>query len=112
MDIRYNGMPSTITEINWPMPNRFRADLPLLAAAYGSLQNSSGFFFFALSGPFWQSMHAKFDIQTPVIMGQFPAAALIYRKGLAKPGASVVEAHLKLSDLYALKGAPIAAPLN
>jgi hypothetical protein len=36
MDLRYNDLPSTITEVNWPLPNRFRADLPLLAARMGS----------------------------------------------------------------------------
>jgi hypothetical protein len=112
MDLRYNGMPSTITEVNWPMPNRYRAELPLLAAAYGSLQGSNGFYFFALSGPYWQQFHSKFDIQTPVIMGQFPAAALIYRQGLVKSDAGVVDVSLKLSDLMALKGAPLAAPMN
>jgi hypothetical protein len=112
MDLRYNGLPSTITEINWPMPNRYRADLPLLSAAYGSLQGTDGFFFFALSGPAWQDLHGKFDIQTPVIMGQFPATALLYRKGLVTSGQIVVDAALKLDDLLALKGVPVSAPVN
>ncbi len=112
MDVRYNNLPSTISEINWTPPNRFRADLPLVAAAYGSLQGSDGFHFFALAGPDWQHSLSKFSLQTPVIMGQFPATALIYRRGLVKPGRSVVDANLKLSDLLALKGAPLAAPVN
>jgi hypothetical protein len=80
MDIQYNGLPSTISEINWTPPNRFRADLPLLSAAYGALQGTDGFFFFALSGPSWQEVLGKFSIQTPVALGQFPAAALLYRR--------------------------------
>jgi hypothetical protein len=71
MDIQYNGLPSTISEINWTPPNRFRADLPLLAASYGALQGTDGFFFFALSGPSWQEVLGKFSIQTPVAIGQF-----------------------------------------
>lgn len=112
MDVVYNGKPSIITEIGWTMPNRYRADLPLLAATYGVLQNSDGFFFFATGSPGWQGIHSKFPLMTPVIGGQFPAAALIYRKGLVKPGEKVVEAQLKLSDLFALKGSPVAAPQN
>jgi hypothetical protein len=43
----------------------------------------------------------------PVIMDQFPAAALIYRRGLVSEGAVLADIHLKLSDLLALKGTPL-----
>jgi hypothetical protein len=112
MDIQYNGKPSTISELNWTPPNRFRADMPLLSAAYGALQGTDGFFFFALSGPSWQEVLGKFSIQTPVGLGQFPAAALLYRKGMVQEGGKVVDVQLKLSDLQALKGTPVSAPLN
>jgi hypothetical protein len=45
MDTLYNGKPSTISEINWTPPNRFRADMPLLSAAYGALQGTMAFSF-------------------------------------------------------------------
>ncbi|MBC8137791.1 MAG: hypothetical protein H8F28_18070 [Fibrella sp.] len=112
MDLRHNDLPSIITEINYPMPNRFRAEQPLLNAAYGSLQGSDGIFHFALSGPTWQGTHGKFDLQTPATFGQFPAAALIYRKGMVAPGPKVVTSVLKMDDLYALNGAPVQAPMN
>lgn len=112
MDIGYNGKPSTITEINWPPPNRFRADFPLLCAAYGALQGSDGFFFFALNGADYQRSLTKFAIQTPVVMGQFPALAVMFRKGLVKTGDVVVKMNLKLADLFALKGSPVRAPMN
>lgn len=112
MDIRYNNKPSTISEVNWTPPNRFRADLPLLSAAYGLLQGTDAFFFFATASPSWESMIGKFSLRTPVIFGQFPAAALIYRKGLVKPAAPVVDVNLKLADLFALQGAPVSAPVN
>jgi len=112
MDICYNGKPSIISEINWTPPNRFRAEFPVLCAAYGALQGSDGFFFFALNGPFWQRTLSKFAIQTPTVMGQFPACALIYRKGLLKTADTVVKVEAKLSDLFALKGVPVRAPIN
>lgn len=111
-DLRWNGLPSMLSEVNWPMPNRFRADLPLLAAAYGALQGSSAIHFFALSGASWSQQHGKFDLQVPTILGQSPAAALIFRKGLVATAPTVVEANLKLTDLFALKGAPVSAPVN
>lgn len=112
MDLRYNGLPSITTEINWPMPNRFRAELPLLAAAYGLLQGTDGFCFFAINSSHWVNMLGKFTVASPAILGQFPAAALIYRLGLLQPGRSVADVSLKLADLLALKGAPLAVPQN
>ncbi len=111
-DIVYNGKPSIVSEINWPMPNRYRADMPLLGAAYGSLQGTDGLYWFALSGPTWQRTHGKFPLQTPVTFGQFPGAALAYRQGMIAEGETVVKAELKLADLYALKGAPVSQPQN
>lgn len=112
MDIGYNGKPSIISEINWTPPNRFRAEFPILCAAYGALQGSDGFFFFALNGPFWQRMLSKFAIQTPTVMGQFPACAWLYRKGLIKTASTVVKVEVKLADLFALRGVPVRAPVN
>jgi hypothetical protein len=112
-DIIYNGMPSTISEIDWPLPNRYRTEMPLLCAAYGALQGSDGFHFFSLSGPWWPTtMTSKWTIQTPVTMGQFPAMALIFRKGLVHPAPPVVEVDLNLDELKALAGAPVVAPQN
>ncbi|MCS6815239.1 MAG: hypothetical protein NZ772_16925, partial [Cyanobacteria bacterium] len=112
MDLRYNDLPSTITEVNWTMPNRFRADFPLLAAAYGSLQGTDGFFFFATGKHGWEPMLDKFTIASPVTMGQFPATALMYRQGMVQPGKTVVDISLTLNDLNSLKGAPVTAPQN
>lgn len=112
MDVRYNNLPSTLSEVNWPTPNRYRADFPLVAAAYGALQGTDALYFFALGGPTWQGMHGKFGLQTPAIVGQFPATALLYRKGLVQDGPPVVEASLAIPDLYALKGAPVKAPVS
>lgn len=111
-DIRYNGKPSIITEIGWPMPNKYRAEPILLAAAYGSLQGMDGFFFFAHSGPHWERQLGKFSLATPSGFGQYPAAALMYRLGMVQPGTDVVHARLSLQDLFEGKGAPVVAPLN
>ncbi len=112
MDLTYNGKPSTITEVNWPPPNRFRAEFPVLAAAYGALQGTDGIFFFALAGPSWQRRLTKFAIETPAVMGQFPALALLYRKRGIRPADPVVMMQLTLADLFALKGAPGVEPMN
>ncbi len=112
MDLSYNGKPSTISEICWTPPNRYRADMPVLCAAWGALQGTDGFFFFATSELGWAQRLTKFPVALPTSMGQFPAAALLYRKGLVKTADPVVHAEVKLADLFALKGIPVSAPQN
>jgi hypothetical protein len=112
MDLAYDGKPSVISEINWPPPNRYRTDMPLLAAAYGALQGSDAFFFFAGGEPVWSSKLEKFSITDPAAMSQFPAAALVYRQGLVKTADAVVHVEVTLPSLFELEGVPIEAPQN
>ena len=86
----YNGFPSTISEVNWPAPNAYRADFPLTAAAYGSLQGTDGIFFFAASTIGWQVYDGKFSVQVPVIYTQMALGAYIYRNNLISEGNFVV----------------------
>jgi len=111
-DIKYGGKPSTITEINWTPPNRFRAEFPVLAAAYGLLQGTNAFYFFASGDAAWPQTLSKFSVHTPACFGQFPATAFLYRKGLLQTGPLVADIHLKIADLQALKGSPVIAPQN
>ena len=46
-------------------------------------------------------------LMSPAMMGQFPAAALIYRKGLVATGDLLVDLNLKFGDLLDLKGTPM-----
>lgn len=111
-DLRYNGKPSAITEVNWTPPNRFRADMPVIAAAYGTLQGSDALFFFATGDPSWSQSLGKFSIRTPVIAGQFPATALLFRQGLIKPADTVISVNLPVADIEKLQGAPVSGPVN
>jgi len=111
-DMVYQRQPSTITEINWPLPNRYRADMILVGAAYGALQGSDAMFWFSADAPSWDGLPGKFSTQTPVVQGQFPAAALIYRQGLVQTAPRVVDLQLAVTNLYALKGTPLPAPQN
>ncbi|MCS7033268.1 MAG: hypothetical protein NZ561_04630 [Phycisphaerae bacterium] len=111
-DVAYAGKPSIISEINWSAPNRFRSEMPLLAAAYGSLAGSDGLLFFALEGPGWSATIRKFSIQTPAILGQFPAAALVYRRGDIESAPAVVRSELHEPSLRRLLGGPPLAEPN
>jgi len=62
-DVAYGGKPSSVSELNWVMPNRFRAELPVLAAAYGALQGTDALMFFATN-----------DVEPPQVIGKFAEA--------------------------------------
>ncbi|HLV64173.1 MAG TPA: hypothetical protein VKY73_00105, partial [Polyangiaceae bacterium] len=111
-DVRYNGKPSVISEIGWAAPNRFRAELPLIAASYAALQGTDALMFFALMDTGGQRIVTKFGIDDPAILGQFPAAALLYRRGDLSPSRPVAKFDLALADLFALRGGPFQAPQN
>jgi hypothetical protein len=111
MDVHYDGLPSMISETTWCRPNRFRSEAPLYYAAYGALQHTDGIVHFALDGGNWVVKPGFFmqqwTLMSPAMMGQFPAAALIFRRGLVTAGAVVAEVRLNTNDLLALKGTPL-----
>jgi len=111
MDIHYNQRPSMLSETAFNRPNRYRSEAPLFYAAYGALQGSDCIVHFALDGVRWdvkpQFWMQPWTLTAPSQMGQFPAAALIYRRGLVAEGTVLADLRLKLSDLLALKGTPL-----
>ncbi len=96
--------PHMISEIGWTNPNLYRADYAFLASAYGALQGVDAFFAFAVGGAFWDTGMNKFALSSPVILGNFPAYALLYRRGDLQEATAVVHQVLSLEDLYELKG--------
>lgn len=111
MDPSYDGKPSMISETTWNRPNRFRSEAPLFYAAYGALQGSDAVVHFAMDTTSWAVKPGYFmqpwTLTSPAMMGQFPAAALIYRKGLVAEGDTLVDLNLKLPDLFDLQGTPL-----
>src|SRR5690606_19370078 len=86
MDIKYNQLPSMVSEITWNRPNRYRGEAPLYLASYGALQESNAIVHFAWDGAHWQVKPnywmQPWTLMSPAMLGQFPAAALIFRQGL------------------------------
>lgn len=116
MDVTYDNKPSMISETTWNRPNRFRSEAPIYFAAYGALQGSDAIVHFALDGGNW-SVKPGFWMQpwtlmAPSQVGQFPAAALIFRKGLVKTGDVLAKIDLNTNDLLNLKGTPLPQDAN
>lgn len=111
MDPSYDGKPSMISETTFTRPNRHRSEAPLFYAAYGALQDTDAIVHFALDGASW-SVKPNFFMQpwtlmAPAMVGQFPAAAMIYRNELVAAGDLLVEVNLKVEDVLALRGTPL-----
>jgi hypothetical protein len=111
MDPSYDNKPSMISETTFNRPNRYRSEAPLYYATYGSLQGTDCIVHFAMDGDNWSVKPGYFmqpwTVMTPTMMGQFPAAALIYRKGLVSEGKLLVDLNLKLDDVLNLQGTPL-----
>lgn len=111
MDVHYNNKPSMVSETTWNRPNRYRSEAPLYAAVYGALQHSDAIVHFALDGAEWSTKPRfwtqPWTLMTPSMMGQFPAAALIFRKGLVRTGDVIARVVLNTNDLLHLKGTPL-----
>ena len=110
-DITYDGKPSMISEASWTRPNKYRSEAPLFFATYGALQGSDSIVQFAFDGSSWSVKPGFFmqpwTLMTPGQMGQFPAAALIFRKGLVAEGDLLADLNLSVSGLLDLQGTPM-----
>lgn len=109
--VQNSGMPYMDSEINWTNPNRFRAECPMLLSAYASLSGVDAPTLFVIGASFDKSI-GKFAVYTPTGVGQFPAAALMYRNGYIRETEPVVLETLNIDDLYNFKGSFINEDLN
>jgi hypothetical protein len=111
MDPHYDNKPSMISETTWNRPNRHRGEAPIYLAVFGALQNSDSIVHFAKDGVDWSVKPGYFmqpwTLATPTQFGQFPAAALIYRRGLIKSGDVMADLKLSVNDLLKLQGTPL-----
>jgi hypothetical protein len=113
------GSPIVITESSWVPPLSYQSEGPMLISAYQSLSGVAGYFWFATMEERWNEWtveksngfmpsQGKWICATPMLMGQFPAAALMYRKGYLKQGEPVVREQRALGDLWE-RGQPLIA---
>jgi hypothetical protein len=103
------GFPMMITESSWVPPLSHQSEGSFLVAAYQSLTGVDAFFWFATGEEDWRQpgsangfmpSEAKWVCATPMLMGQWPAAALLYRLGYVRQGTPVVTEQRALADLW------------
>ena len=116
MDPHLDGKPSMLSEVAISQPDRFRSEAPIYFASYGSLQGSNAIEFFALDSHNWSVKPNYFmqpwPVMSPTTMGQFPAAAVIYRQRLIDPGESAATVSLSNDSLNRFQQLPTMGMLN
>ncbi len=99
--------PYMITENCWCRPNRFRVEWPFLIGTYAAMMGVDGWTFFSLDTALWSTRMAVWEVNSPSILGQFPAAALAFRRGYVKEAPAAVTDRLSFKDLYSFSGSSL-----
>src|SRR5882672_6118552 len=103
------GYPMIITESAWVMPSGYASEGPFLVSVYQSLTGVDAYYWFSTSDDEWtppQSANGYMPSQgkwlfgNPDMLGNFPAAALLYRKGHVQRGKPVVFEQRALTDIW------------
>jgi len=116
------GHPFIITESSWVPPLSYQSEGPFLIGVFESLTGVDSYYWFsfgaqAVKRPQWPNSPnaqwrqpasangflpsiGKWVADTPEILGNFPAAALMFRKGYVKRGESVVRENRQLQDMW------------
>jgi hypothetical protein len=112
------GYPCILPETEWVAPTAYQSEGPFLTAAFESLTGVDVSYFFAdgdvpeWQPPFiprpWNPPTGKWNIATPMQLGQFPAAALMYRQGYIRRGRPVVHEERALEDIWRQRSPLIA----
>jgi hypothetical protein len=100
------GKPLISSEWNWKAAGYFNSEGPVLIAAYGSLQDLSGFFEFEYDNVASRS-HGFNSLSEPTL-AQFPMAAIAFRRGYVSVARETVTFDVTDSDTalsYATTGA-------
>jgi len=104
-----DGFPMLITESSWVPPQGYQSEGPFLVAAYQALTGIDAYYWFATGEEDWRQpgsangfmpSEGKWVCATPMLMGQWPAAALMYRLGYVRQGEPVVYEQRSLDDLW------------
>ncbi len=105
------GYPFMVTETGWVPPAGYQAEGPFLVSVYQSLTGVDAFHWFSTgvegfvppqsANGYLQNSIQKWTFATPEILGTFPAAALLYRRGYVKQGEPVLIEERALADMYA-----------
>ena len=102
------GYPTIISESCWVGPMKYRAEGSFLVSAYSSLSGFDTFYWFATGEVNYGRPMGKFQNATPMEIGQFPAAALMFRKGYVQEGKPIIHEERSLKNMWTMKNPVIS----
>ena len=108
------GSPMIITESGWNLPQVYQSEAPALISAYQSLTGHDAFYWFYITSrdymefPYFEftkdsaGMYAmnRWTYATPGGIAQFPAYALLYRKGYISEGETMIHEVRTMDELW------------
>lgn len=107
------GHPFIVTETSWKHPNLYQSEGPFLVAGYQSLGGVDIVYWFSATDacwildprrPWWnvRGMNPldKWSCSVPMLMGMFPANAVVFRRGYLREGEPVVRESRTLDELW------------
>ncbi len=94
------GRPFMVLESLWVPPTRYESEGPLVVAGQSCLTGLATFCWFATGAEEWQTPINKWTFSIPMTLGQFPAAALLFRKGYLLQGLAVVHEERSLDNVF------------
>lgn len=92
--------PSAMSEFAWVNYNPAGVEAPLVSAAYCSLVDFDLPVWFALGTKLWHESLGKWAVGRPSVLGQFPGAALLFRRGDVAEAPVVVREGRTLQSVY------------
>lgn len=104
------GFPSSLSEFAWVNYNAAGVEAPLMAAAYFSLVDFDVPIWFALGPQLWSETLAKWTVGRPSVLGQFPGAALLFRRGDVAEAPVVVREGRTPASIHRREAARIMPP--
>ncbi len=94
------GHTFILPEMLWTPPDLYECEGPLMVAAQTALTGLDISVWFGMGDLWCDNPSYKWVGNSPVILGQFPANALIFRQGLVEEGKPAVVEHRSLDDLW------------
>jgi hypothetical protein len=104
------GRPMIITESAWVLPNAHASEGPFLTSVYSSLNGVASYYWFTTDDDEWTQPQSAngympnsqrmWTFANPDMLGNFPAAALLFRRGYVARSAPVVSEQRALADIW------------
>ncbi len=99
---RVFGLPFSVSEWNWLLPNRYRSGAPVIMAAYGALQGWDCMLQFNFAEYEWKNQLEHFAdySKSPEVLALWAPAVKIFRDGYIKPSDITIVSNMGEKEIF------------